>query len=179
MRPWLGCAVGLPAAVLDAHPSALTAFPWSCLAHSLQQRWVMQGHCPQGGWLGTRPGGRLLLRDQDIAAACPRTESDCSFSLSFAVCNTFCLLQHQCREQLPSLGSPQPTAQSGATEVPSDWTARTARQNTVQVDWEENSDLSVCFWEEIKTKKKKKEKCLYYWWGSWGAASTHTGFSLL
>lgn len=72
MRPWLGCAVGLPAAVLDAHPAALTAFLWSCLAHSLQQRWVMQGHCPQGGWLGTRPGGRLLLRDQDIAAACPK-----------------------------------------------------------------------------------------------------------
>lgn len=105
----------------------------------------MQGHCPQGGLAGNKAWGKVATEGPGHHCCLPQGQSDCSFSLSFAVFNTFCLLQHQCREQLPSLGSPQPTAQSGATEVPSDWTARAARQNTVQVDWEENTDLSVCF----------------------------------
>lgn len=32
MRPWLSDAVGMPTAVLDAHPTALPVFPCPCLA---------------------------------------------------------------------------------------------------------------------------------------------------
>lgn len=125
-RTLLHCAVGPPAAILAALPTASPVFPQPCLA---QAPGALQGvlTAAEVNGVGTQPQGtRAGLNYSDIAAeastaACPRDRVTMA-SLSLAVCNTSCLLQHQWGEQLSHLSSPQPTTQPRATEAESEWT---------------------------------------------------------
>lgn len=125
-RTLLHCAVGPPAAILAALPTASPVFPQPCLA---QAPGALQGvlTAAEVNGVGTQPQGtRAGLNYSDIAAeastaACPRDRVTMA-SLSLAVCNTSCPLQHQWGEQLSLLSSPQPTTQPRATEAESEWT---------------------------------------------------------